>query len=247
MGFEVFDGADPAAADAEVFATILGALDLPGAVPVTGDIGLLRAALSGIEISERRRGALFRHLWRPRRFRALLDRFSSDAPARALPEDLPEVPLVGKRSAVEIEARLEALRADAEEPPLSADQRGLIDRLLNLKEALPFVIDALRDLAVDLPAIGPAVDGLARRAEALSARGIDIDGLAFEGSYGRTSMEYYDGFVFGISAPQSPDLPPIATGGRYDALTRMLGGRGAVPAVGGVVRPEGLLAARGGA
>ena len=39
-----------------------------------------------------------------------------------------------------------------------------------------------------------------------------------------------------------PDLPPIASGGRYDALTRALGrGRG-IPAVGGIIRPEALVA-----
>jgi ATP phosphoribosyltransferase regulatory subunit len=36
-----------------------------------------------------------------------------------------------------------------------------------------------------------------------------------------------------------PDLPLVATGGRYDALTEALGGP--VPAVGGVARP-GVLA-----
>ena len=50
-----------------------------------------------------------------------------------------------------------------------------------------------------------------------------LQNLDFEASYGRTSMEYYDGFVFGFYAESRPDLPPIATGGRYDALTRQLG------------------------
>ena len=54
-------------------------------------------------------------------------------------------------------------------------------------------------------------------------------------------MEYYDGFVFGFYAPARPDLPPIATGGRYDALTRLLGRGRSIPAVGGVVRPDLLL------
>ena len=53
-------------------------------------------------------------------------------------------------------------------------------------------------------------------------------------------MEYYDGFVFGFTHPGRPDLPAAATGGRYDALTRALGGGDASPAVGGVIRP-GLL------
>ncbi len=54
-------------------------------------------------------------------------------------------------------------------------------------------------------------------------------------------MEYYDGFVFGFYSPDRPDLPPIATGGRYDALTRRLGDGTAIPAVGGVLRPDLML------
>jgi len=51
--------------------------------------------------------------------------------------------------------------------------------------------------------------------------------------------------VFALSAPSRPDLAPVATGGRYDALTRVLGRGRAVPAVGGVIRPEVALALRG--
>ena len=69
-----------------------------------------------------------------------------------------------------------------------------------------------------------------------------MNALEFEGSYGRTTLEYYDGFVFGFYAEGRPDLPPVATGGRYDALTRQLGQGRAIPAVGGVIRPELALA-----
>jgi len=78
---------------------------------------------------------------------------------------------------------------------------------------------------------------MAARLDALDARGIDVAALDFEASYGRTSMEYYDGFVFGFYAENWPDLPPVATGGRYDALTRVLGQGRLIPAVGGVIRP----------
>jgi ATP phosphoribosyltransferase regulatory subunit len=64
------------------------------------------------------------------------------------------------------------------------------------------------------------VDRFAARMEALRDAGLDPAGLPFEASFGRTTMEYYDGFVFGFLAPARPDLPPVATGGRYDALTR---------------------------
>ena len=71
-----------------------------------------------------------------------------------------------------------------------------------------------------------------------------MDKLDFEASYGRTSMEYYDGFVFGFYSEARPDLPPVASGGRYDALTQRLGQGKSIPAVGGVIRPDILLQVR---
>ena len=97
-----------------------------------------------------------------------------------------------------------------------------------------------------MPAIAPPIDRLARRLDALGDAGIDVTALDFEASYGRTQMEYYDGFVFGFYAERRPDLPPVATGGRYDALTRQLGRGREIPAVGGVIRP-GLVIDLGGA
>ena len=41
-----------------------------------------------------------------------------------------------------------------------------------------------------------------------------------------------------------PALPPVASGGRYDALTAVLGQGRSIPAVGGVIRP-GLVAQLG--
>jgi ATP phosphoribosyltransferase regulatory subunit len=98
-----------------------------------------------------------------------------------------------------------------------------------------------------MPAIAGAVDTFARRLDALAGAGVEVETLSFEASYGRTSLEYYDGFVFGFYAEGRDDLPPVATGGRYDALTRVLGRGRSVPAVGGVIRPEVVLALEGGA
>ncbi len=250
VGYEVFDGSDPAAADAEVFATIAGLLANVNVAPVTGDIGILRAAVQGLDTSERRRAALMRHLWRPRRFKSLLDRFSGVLPVPvsrsamlAQGDPLANVgDVLGLRSRSEIAARIDALREDATTPPLSGMERELLDTLLAVRETAPNALTALRDISVDLGSISGAVDGLAARLDALSARGIDIDTLPFETAYGRTSMEYYDGFVFGFEAPAHLNLPPVATGGRYDALTTVLGGGTGVPAVGGVIRPAAVVA-----
>ena len=97
----------------------------------------------------------------------------------------------------------------------------------------------LRGITPMLPAIGPAVDRFAARLDALAARGVDVATLTFEASHGRTTLEYYDGFVF--SFLHGPGMPPIASGGRYDALTAVLGAGAFIPAVGGVIRP-GLVA-----
>lgn len=245
VGYEVFDGQNPAAADAEVFAAIADGLSGLPVRAATGDIGVLMAAVRGLNTTEARKAALLRHIWRPARFRALLKRFGSGAvaPSRTalLAADDPFASVtsdIGLRSRAEVEARIAALRADAVAPPIAKDEIGLIDAILNLRETATNVLSALRDIAVDMPAIGDAVTRMDARLAALDARGVDVAALEFEGSYGRTSLEYYDGFVFGFYAIDRPELPPVATGGRYDALTAQLGQGRAVPAVGGVIRPD---------
>ena len=253
VGYEIFARTEPEAAEAEVFAFIFDALKPLGLRAATGDIGILAAAVAGLQTSERRKQALLRHIWRPRRFRALIDRFSGRAPlpesrAALLADPDPmarATPMIGARRADEIAARIEALREDAAIAPLSANEVALLDAMLSVRETCPFALERLRDIAVDMPAIGPAVARLEARLEALEARGIQTATLDFEASYGRTQMEYYDGFVFGFHAEHRPDLPPVASGGRYDALTRRLGAGREIPAVGGVIRPGLVLELRG--
>lgn len=250
VGYEVFDRENPAAADAEVFSLVFEAVKHLDLRASTGDIGLLMAAVQGLETTEARKAALTRHIWRPRRFRALMDRYSGrvDMPATRqalLAQDDPlqsGVPFIGLRSPLEVQARIDALREDAGTMPISIAQVEMLDALLDVRETLPFALEQLRDIAVDMPAITNAVHSLRQRIDALDAKGIDVSAIEFEGSYGRTSMEYYDGFVFGFDAIGRADLPPVATGGRYDALTRVLGGGNEIPAVGAVIRPEVLLA-----
>jgi ATP phosphoribosyltransferase regulatory subunit len=252
VGYEVFDRAAPEVADAEVFALfrdLLADLDLR---PVTGDVGILMAAVRGLDTTDRRKAALLRHIWRPARFRALLDRFAGRAPvpvgrlrlldrlATGTPAALIEEAgtFVGLRTAAEITARAESLVADAATPPIKAAEAALLYDLLGLEAPAAAALTHLRGITPLLPAIAPAVDRFAARLEALASQSIDIATLPFEASHGRTSLEYYDGFVFSFHAP---GLPPVASGGRYDALTAVLGQGASIPAVGGVIRP-GLVA-----
>ncbi|QOL83000.1 ATP phosphoribosyltransferase regulatory subunit [Pseudooceanicola spongiae] len=257
VGFEIFDGTDPAAADAEVFARVQQAVAPLNLKATTGDIGILMAAVEGLETSEARKAALWRHIWRPARFRALLERYAGRHPVPVarkvlLAADDPfrnAGPEIGMRSREEVAARINALRVDAATPPIPNSDVMLIEAILKVRETLPFALEQLRDIAVDMPAILQAVERLARRMEAMAAHGIDVEALEFEAAFGRTHMEYYDGFVFGFVVEGRPDLPPVATGGRYDALTRVLGraeGRPeGIPAVGGVIRP-GMVVELGG-
>ncbi|MBB95661.1 MAG: ATP phosphoribosyltransferase regulatory subunit [Rhodobacteraceae bacterium] len=249
VGYEVFDRTDPAASDAEVFSAISQALQGLSLRAATGDIGILKAAIQGLKTTDTRKAMLLRHIWRPRRFRALFERYSNPldtAPSRAAlfrAEDpfAAAGPEIGLRGRAEIAHRLHALRDDVATPPLSQHDVAIIDSLLAVRETAPFALQQLRDIAVDIPAIMPAIDRLDARLSALADRGVDVDNLDFEASYGRTSMEYYDGFVFGFYAEGRPDLPPVATGGRYDALTRELGQGAEIPAVGAVLRPGLML------
>ncbi|MCB2136599.1 MAG: ATP phosphoribosyltransferase regulatory subunit [Rhodobacteraceae bacterium] len=250
VGYEVFDRENPALADAEVFALFAGLLVPLNLRAVTGDIAILMDAVRGLKTLDTRKAAILRHIWRPRRFTRLLDRFGGRAAlpetrarllvAMAKGEALTTAPQIGLRSEAEIAARLAALREDAAAPAISGEEVARLDDLLNLTAKCPAALSHLRDLARDMPAVAAATDRMEARLEALAAKGIDVEGLDFEASHGRTTLEYYDGFVFSFHG-HDPHLPPVASGGRYDAMTEVLGQGRSIPAVGGVIRP-GLVA-----
>ena len=224
VGYEAFDERR-AEAEAEVLALFLDVLSPWDPKPTTGDLGLIRAAVAALDTTEARRAALLRHLWRPARFRRLLDRFAGRAPGPATDRVPNDAPVIGLRTPEEVEARLDALRADAAEPPIDGAQADALLALLSMRGTMAEALDALPDAAA-----------LHARAEALAARGLDPAALPFAPAEGRSAMEYYDGFTFTIAANDRT----VATGGRYDALTAALGGGRTIPAVGGVIRP-GLL------
>ncbi|TYO85442.1 ATP phosphoribosyltransferase regulatory subunit [Oceanicella actignis] len=262
-GVEILGAEDPIEADAEAFDLIRRALgegpDAPELSALTGDLAVALAMIDTVEGPERRRAALRRHIWRPARFRALLESFGPARPEpgperRALLEavragDEPlrrhirRHKLVGLRGLDEIMQRARQLAEDAALPPLDPGRIALIERALAVRGPSARSLAELRDIAAEAPALTPALDRMEARLEALARRGVDAAALPFDASFGR-ALEYYDGFVFEFRAPAAPHLPPLGGGGRYDALTRRLGGGRTLPAVGGVVRPEALIAAR---
>jgi ATP phosphoribosyltransferase regulatory subunit len=255
-GFEVFEGGDPAAHDAEVLGLIVAALGEAPVDLVTGDLGLVLAAIDALDTSAARKAALRRHVWRPARFHALLHRFGDGhadarerraellaAEAEGRTRELVAAGVaVGLRAPDEVAARVARLAAEAAAPPLSAAEVVRIEAVLAVEGTATAAASELRALARGLPGLLAAVERFEARLAAFAARGIAPERLRFEASFGRTTLEYYDGMVFGAMPRGRGDLPPVASGGRYDALTRVLGAGRGVPAVGGIIRPEALVA-----
>jgi ATP phosphoribosyltransferase regulatory subunit len=249
VGFEVFDRSNPAASDAEVFA--LFAETLPEHLTVTtGDVGLLQSAIKALKTSDRRRAALMRHLWRPTRFENLLAKFSqptNDATRTAFLAQAEKTGVdamletagkfIGLRSGTEIATRITDLQDDQSTPPISAEEVAVVNTLLSTDTTAAKALNELQELQGALPTMAKSVSVFARRLDALDQRGVDVNALAFKGRYGLTSMEYYDGFVFGFSDGETV----VASGGRYDAMTAVLGEGREIPAVGGVIRPDALI------
>ena len=239
-GFELFSR-EPQA-DAEVFALFHRLLAPSGVQPVLGDMALLIEAVRALPLPQPRCDALLHHIWRPGRFAALLARFSAPAPARDFAAA--DAPWTGLRSEAEMQLRLDRLAADRDAAPLPAAWADRLTRLFAIDAPAPEALTELRALAAEMPAIAPAVERLASRLDDIAGRGIDLQSLRFDASHGRHTMEYYDGFTFSFLAPGREGWPAVASGGRYDALTAVLGrdtGGRAIPAIGGIIRP-GLLA-----
>lgn len=259
VGYELFDRENPGTADAEVFALFHDMLADDGLRAATGDMGLVRAAVDALQTTDARRAALLRHLWRPARFVDLLERFGGLRPAhdsrvnllvevgvKGLDAVMEEAaPLIGLRSEAEIRSRVAVLQAEQKAAPIAHEEVAMVEAVLAIKGTTAEALAAVQAMAGDFPALTRAAERIAQRMEALDNRGIAAATLPFEAAFGRTTLEYYDGFVFGFFAESRPDLPVVASGGRYDALTRVLGQGRSIAAVGGVIRPEALLEARG--
>lgn len=239
-GYELFARDD--SADAEVFLLFSRILSPYGLTARMGDMRLMLDAIRALPLSQVRRDTLLHYIWSPMRFRSYLERFS--APPRSRDFAPATGPWTGLRSPTEMQTRIDRLARPADAPLASEWSEG-IRRLLNISAPAPQAMEELRRLACDMPEIGEAVGLVARRFELIAACGHDLGQIHFDPTHGRQAMEYYDGVTFSFTAPGHDDWPPVATGGRYDALARVLG-QGqepprAIPAVGGIIRP-GLIA-----
>jgi len=264
-GIENLGDPDAATADAQVFALTLQGLGDLGAGPLaitTGDLSIAFALLDALAMPAHRRHQLRRHFWRPQRFHQLIAQAvagpTAPTPLRArliaAADDPTAIAAIaaqageplGLREIDEIAARTSALANAATQPPMPAEQAELIESALSINGPAGSALARLRALThAGGTDITPALDRFEARLTALDHAGIDAANLPFDAAFGR-KLEYYEGFVFEITAQGRPDLPPLSGGGRYDAMTRRLGATRAIPAVGAMIRPEAVLAMREG-
>ncbi len=272
-GIEAFGASDREDADARTLTLVLMALQQAGLRSWKlrmGDLGLYAALLEAAEMPERWRRRLRHQFWRPDAFRAELRRLTTnparsrdhlppaliaaldpDDPARAeslIAEELDKsgIEVIGVRSVAEITEGLLAIAADAKAKPLKQTTAALIEGYLEVKAYADQAPARLRAL-IDRPEgrFAAGIDAFERRAALLKESGVDLSEVPFSGEFGH-NVAYYSGFVFEVLALSLGAASPVAGGGRYDGLLRTVGAPRDVPAVGGAIHTERLLAVVGG-
>lgn len=256
-GMECFGERDIASADAKMFLTLISALGELGVretVATLGDLSIVVAVLDALDMPEHRRSALKRHLWRPKRFQELIARAckvpdtsemehltQSSDPAQQLRTIDDAVDIVGLRSVRDVQDRLDLLAEQLNAPAMPSADAQLISDVLSIRGRADDTATHLRSLTegagVD---IDIALSRFEERLSLITNASEQHCELQFDASFGRM-LEYYDGFVFEFRLAGAALHPPLAGGGRYDAMTMRLGANQEVPAIGGIIRPEAVL------
>ena len=252
MGFEFFDDKknNSILLDVEAFLLINKILRKYKVNAVTGDVQILTSALEDLEISEYKRASLKRHLWRPKRFMQLLDLYSEEKISHrninsyketATPigkNKLTKIKSVyGIRTKEDIEERIEILEQELSQNLIADSERSYLLKLMQYQSNLS---DASKNM-LSLGNIGKkyekAVDNFESRVGLLSEH-VNTSRIKFQVIYGLTTLEYYDGFVFGFQFERG-NYPPIAQGGRYDSLCSSLSQKGkSICAIGSMLRMD---------
>ena len=151
-------------------------------------------------------------------------------------------PIIGLRTKKDIIDRVSELSNDIEYNQLKGADVKLLENLLKISCSLSEASKNIKNLTYSHEYLKKSAILLENRLDSLAQLDIDVKKIDFEVSFGRTSMEYYDGFVFEMRAKKLGLSVPVAQGGRYDELTKILskmnGKTKSCSAVGGIIRPE---------
>jgi ATP phosphoribosyltransferase regulatory subunit len=272
-GIERFGDAEREVAEVETVAIVISAIERAGLRDWSlrlGDLGLFSSVLDAAGLTPRWKKRFDDAFSRPLAFRDSLKSFAMDARTRPLtvPDSLlaslnrkdraqseaavagyldqSAIELIGTRSLADITDHLLDIAEDRDEGPLDASAVALIGSYVD-------VAGPARTAGIRIGEImkcarsATALEIYDRRLALLANAGIDLDRVTFAAEFGRT-LAYYTGLVFEVRTKVLGSQSPIAGGGRYDGLMRVAGAGVDVPAVGGAIHTERLLAAiRGGA
>ena len=257
VGIECFGGKDIAEEDARVFSIIRKAVNSIDLKIVTGDLGILRSAINGLEINTRCKKALLRQLWRPKRFLQVLEYFSHNSnlvnneknkiielfnSGKLLDKLKNFESIIGLRTKNDILERVSELSNDILNNQLKDIDLKLLRDLLKISCPLTQAHQKINNSTYSHEYLKKSALLLEKRLECLSELDIDVKNIDFEVSFGRTSLEYYDGFVFEMMSKKPYNSIALAQGGRYNELTRILsqleGCQKSPNSVGGIIRPE---------
>ena len=252
MGFEFFNDKknNSISLDVEAFLLINKILRKYKVNAVTGDVQILTSALEDLEISAYKKASLKRHLWRPKRFMQLLDLYSEEkisdrninshkgTTASIEKNKLTEIESVyGVRTKEDIEERVEILEQELSQNLIGRSEKNFLLRLMQYQSNLSEASKNMLSLAKVGKQYEKAVDTFESRVGLLSEH-VNTSRIKFQVIYGLTTLEYYDGFVFGFQFERG-NYPPIAQGGRYDSLCSSLSQKGkSICAIGSMLRMD---------
>jgi ATP phosphoribosyltransferase regulatory subunit len=268
-GAEFIGGQAREAADAEILAAALDALDATGlneTLVEIGDVEIRNAFIDQLPISERSKTRIRRITLRnqkdprigppasaaansalPNEFGELASLLAAVEPGRAelLIKEvfaLADVRHVGGRTPEEIAERLINRNAQEAEP-ISAEHIEGVTTLLNIRAKPEAAFKAIRDhfRKFRIASIDPALERCATRLRYINAYRQKPVALQFNVGL-RRGLEYYTGFLFEIFA-KNLQAGHVCGGGRYDNLLEGLGAPASIPAVGFGIGLDRLLLA----
>ena len=268
VGFERFGRDSDPVEDAEAFALVHEAVrdcDVRPAAIATGDLAIFPAFVDALGLPRVTADLLKRAFRQEGGVRALVE--ASPAPIEAdlvptLEAATPEeaetafraalaergIPLIGTRSVSEIIAGLRARAAALAAGGVPEKVREVIGALAAVNCTAAEAADQLDAIAsrYSLPRTSAAIDRVARRMELIRELLPEVKAICrFRSGFGRR-FTYYDGFLFETLGANLTESQPIASGGRYDGLVSGLSnGKANATAIGGVVRPDRVLRAKG--
>ena len=217
---------------------------------VTGDVQVLTSAINDLDISDYKKTSLKRHLWRPKRFMRLLDLYSKQKISGRNNHSFKSANLLlwkekllgiesfyGVRTKTDIKERIEILEEELSQNLIASSEKNFLLKLMRFQSSLREAPKSILSLSMVGGTFRKAIENFERRVELLSEH-VDTKTVKFQVIYGLTTLEYYDGFVFGFQFDHGK-YPPIAQGGRYDSLCSSLSKKGkSICAIGSMLRMD---------